>query len=75
MTLHMLVWCTITVTLKVFGTTDVDDFETVAQGRITKIQGEDMWVDFSEYARKQGYIGDKYYNVHVKDYECANAHE
>jgi hypothetical protein len=51
-----------------------DDYETVAKGRITKIVGEDMWVDFSEYARKQGYIG-KYYNVYVKDYQCMSAHE
>lgn len=75
MILGMFVWCTISVTLPVFGTKDLDNYETVARGRITKIQGENLSVDFSEYAKKQSYIGDKYYDVHVKDYECINAHD
>lgn len=68
MTIGMLVWCTITITINLFGVND-DGYTTVAEGKVLSVQGEDLVVDFSSYAKKHGYIG-KYNFVHMKDYEC-----
>ena len=74
MTVGMLVWCTITVTLNVFNTKAIDNYETVAEGRILEIKGENIVVDFRDYAKKHGYIGN-YNSMHIKDYQCTDAHE
>jgi hypothetical protein len=68
MSVGAIVWCTISVTLSVLGT-KVEDYETAALGKIVKIEPEYVYVDFSEYAKKQQYIG-QYYYVKVKDYMC-----
>ena len=68
MTINTLVWCTIQVTISIMGTPD-PGYSTVAHGRVIKAQGEDLWVDFSEYTKLHKYIG-HYNNVQLKDYEC-----
>jgi hypothetical protein len=68
MTTGTIVWCIITVTLHTFGA-DTEQHDTAAKGRVTKVEKEYLQVDFSEYAKKQRYIGN-YNSVRVKSYEC-----
>lgn len=71
MIIGTMVWCTITATITILGQ-PVTDHETAAKGRITKIEGEYLRVDFSEYARKQQYQG-QYYDIRLEEALCVKA--
>ena len=68
MTVGAIVWCTITVTVNILGVND-NGYSTVAEGAVLNARGEDLVVDFSDYAKNHHYIGD-YSRIHLKDYEC-----
>lgn len=60
----MMVWCFLTVT------TDTNEVVTTAvKGRVTKASSDSVYIDFSEYARKQRYIG-LYYDVKLTETDC-----
>jgi hypothetical protein len=65
-----IVWCTIWANLSIGE--GVQTYETAAKGRITKVEGETVWVDFSRYAKEQSYLGDHYYNVKLDKFECTH---
>lgn len=65
----MTVWCTIIVTLGVTSGLMPDDFETAAKGKVLQETGSHYLVDFSEYAKKQKYIGN-YNNKLVDKDKC-----
>lgn len=62
--ISLIVWCMITVTM------DGDEVETAALGKVVSRNT----VDFSEYARKQGYQGD-YSKVKVTEKSCIDGDE
>lgn len=68
MDIGTLVWCTITATISIMGT-PVKDHETAALGRVRYVFGTSLIVDFSEYAKKQKYIGE-YNSITVEDFMC-----
>jgi len=67
----VIVWCLINVTLKTSTGQMEYGYETAAKGRITKIEGENLYVDFSKYAREQEYVG-SYYNIKVSEGKCTS---
>jgi hypothetical protein len=69
MTINTIVWCFIIVSMNVNSFNRVEQAETAAKGRVTKVEGDYIYVDFSKYAREQKYIGD-YYNIKAKSDEC-----
>jgi hypothetical protein len=62
--LSLIVWCMISVTK------DGEQVETAALGKVVGSKT----VDFSEYARKQGYEGD-YSKVKVSEQSCIDENE
>lgn len=59
----IVVWCTLSVVIGGFF------HETAAKGKVKQETGISYLVDFSDYAKKQGYEGD-YSNYTVKKENC-----
>lgn len=63
----VIVWCLITIKTGILGVPE--EYETSAKGLVTKINGNELSVDFSKYAREQKYIGN-YYDIQINEDRC-----